>query len=392
MINEEIYNRVSAEFIRHFGCSHTIAAYAPGRVEVIGNHTDYNMGTVLSAAIDIGTFFLAAPSTDNICRLVAGDIMSEVSFNVSTIKPSVNNTWSNYVKGVFAGLLEIDNIDQGFLGMFLGNIPIGMGLSSSAALEISSALTLSTLYNINIEPMDMARIGQKAEHEYADVKCGLLDQITSLFGQDNELVMTDFRTLEVSSTPLHKDLCLIICDTGVKHALVESKYNERRLKCEEATRFFASRLDHPVDALCDVTPAELREHKHDMDEMCARCAEHVIGENDRVLKGKALLDADNPSAFGKLMFESHESSRLNFKNSCKELDFLVERSAGIPGILGARLSGGGFGGSIVVLVHRRDADIVKHAISSAYKKEFDYPCRTRTIVPSAGASLIDAVV
>jgi galactokinase len=375
-------------FKLHFRTAHSTCAFAPGRVEVLGNHTDYNEGFVLSAAIDMGTFFLAAPSNDTSCRLVAADIDEEVTFDISNPAPSTTSSWSNYVKGVLAGLRKHAEIKIGFLGMFLGNIPLGAGLSSSAALETSTALALCSLYDIRLPSLQLAKIGQKAEHQYAGVKCGLLDQISSLFGKEKHLVMTDFRSLAVTTVPLSDDARFLMCNTAVKHSLVDSEYNERREKCEQAAEFFAGVLNHPVSALRDVDWSEWEQYSPDMDDVTARRAAHVIGENSRVLKGNELLEQEHLEDFGKLMFESHRSSRENFENSCPELDFIVDTASKTPGALGARLSGGGFGGSAVILVHSRDADMVAKALASAYAKKFDHPCDIRLITPSNGARVV----
>lgn len=391
MVNEEIYGQVASGFASHFGVAHSVAAYAPGRAEVLGNHTDYNEGYVLSAAINLGTFFVAAPTSDNTCRIVAGDLMEEESFEITSLSPSAAGSWSNYVRGVVAGLRGQEEIPNGFLGMFLGNVPLGSGLSSSAALEVSTGLALSALYDMDISRPCMARICQTAEHEYAGVKCGLLDQITSLFGHEDQLVMTDFRTLEVATVPLGHDPCLVICDTAVKHSLVESEYNARRQKCREGADFLAGALDHPVIALRDVGWDEFEAYRGEMEPVAAMRAAHVISENERVMRGRSLLEQGKLEEFGELMFESHESSRTNFENSCPELDLLVNRAAEVPGVIGAKLCGGGFGGSVVALAYRRDADVVRQALASAYEKEFGHPCATRAILPAAGAHVVEAV-
>jgi len=375
-------------FRSHFGRDHAVAAYAPGRVEVLGNHTDYNEGCVLSAAINLGTFFLAAPADGAICRLIAGDIMEEATFDAAAPVPSAASAWANYCKGVLAGLSGHGRSGGGFLGLFLGNLPLGAGLSSSAALEMSAAKALCALYGIALDPITLARIGQTAEHEFAGVKCGLLDQITSLFGREKMLVMSDFRSLAVENVPLGDGVCFLMCNTNAKHALVDGAYNERRRKCEEAARFFASVLKHPVTALRDVSWAEWQEHSGRMDPLAARRAAHPIGENERVLNGRELLRQGNLEAFGQLMFDSHRSSREHFENSCRELDFLVDTARKVPGVLGARLSGGGFGGSAVLLVHPRDAAVIGQAMTTAYRREFGHPCDIRVITPSAGARLV----
>ena len=388
MINQDVYREAAEKFKEHYGRSHTIAAYAPGRVEVIGNHTDYNEGFVLSAAIDLGTFFLAAPTEAEDCRLTAGDVDEETLFAVSLISPSEKHGWSNYVRGVLAGLQKHGAITSGFDGLFLGNIPLGAGLSSSAALEMSSGLALNSLYGIEMEDLELARIGQAAENEYAGVKCGLLDQVSSLFGKEKALVMTDFRSLQVRHVPLGDDACLLMCNTRAKHALVDGEYNDRREKCEEAARFFASVLDHPVAALRDVSMEEWEQYSPQMTAAAARRAAHPIGEDERVLKGTELLQNGKPDEFGKLMFESHESSVSNFENSCPELDTIVNTAKDLPGVMGARLSGGGFGGSVVVLIHSRDVETLSKALGSAYKRKYGHTCDISVITPSAGAQVI----
>ncbi len=388
MINEEVFNELKQKFQDHFGCEHTVAAYAPGRVEVIGNHTDYNEGYVLSAAINYGTFFVAAPSEDSTCRLVAGDLMAEVTFDAASPAPVTENTWANYVIGVFDSLKEHGELSKGFNGMFLGNIPLGAGLSSSAALEITSGLGLCKLYGLTVDNLTLAKIGQKAEHEFAGVKCGLLDQISSIHGKKNSLVMSDFRSLEIENVPLGEDACFLMCNTHAKHALVDGEYNERREKCEEAAEFFKGKLDHEVTALRDVSWAEWEQYKDEMDPTTANRSAHPIGESERVIEAKELLAAGNLEAFGKLMFDSHDSSVNYFENSCPELDTVVNVAKNIPGVLGARLSGGGFGGSVVALVHPRDVETVSHAISTAFEKEHGQPCDINIIEPSDGAMVL----
>jgi len=388
VINREVYDEAASQFASWFGRPHTIASYAPGRVEVLGNHTDYNEGFVLSAAINLGTFFLAAPASSRDCRLVAGDIMQEETMDLDSLSPSEEKPWSNYVKGVLAGLLEKKKAATGFDALFYGNIPLGAGLSSSAALEISAGLAFGSLLDLAIDPLELAKIGRQAEHEYAGVRTGLLDQISSLFGRENGLVLTDFRSLEPRNVPFGGETCFLMCNTGVSHSLVESAYNERREKCEEAAAFFQSVLDHPVSKLRDVSIEEWETFSGRMDKTAAKRSAHVIGENDRVLRGVDLLERGEIKAFGELMFQSHESSRVNFENSCPELDVVVSAARDLEDVLGARLSGGGFGGSAVLLVRPHAVDTVSQAVSTAYTEKTGESCRARLITPAAGAGII----
>ena len=388
MVNESVYSELIKKYRAHFGHEPDVVAYAPGRIEVLGNHTDYNEGFVFSAAINYGTFFAASKSATKSCRLMAGDLMKEVTFETSAIEASKTDTWQNYVKGTLAGLTAVKAVPCGFDGMFLGNIPLGSGLSSSAALEMCTGLALSKLYGITVDNVALAKIGQKAEHVYAGCKCGLLDQISSLAGQAGKLVKTDFRSVTYETVELGSDACFLMCNTHAKHALVDGAYNERREACEQAAAHFAKVLRHPVSALRDVSMAEWAIYKRGLSETVANRAAHPIGEDERVLKGAELLAKGDLTGFGLLMFDSHESSRVLFENSCEELDAVVDAAKKIPGVLGARISGGGFGGSAVVLVHPRDAETASAALANAYAAKYGKPCDVSVIKPAAGAQLV----
>jgi len=404
MINEDVFRQAVSKFKEHYGFEPEAAAYAPGRVEVLGNHTDYNEGYVLSAAIDYGTFFLASKIEGEACRVVAGDLEEEARFSILSPEPNPKIGWINYVMGVAVQLCHWGDVSgsrrsqssgcrsdgrRPFAALLLGNVPLGAGLSSSAALEISSALALCRLYGLSVPDLDLARIGQRAEHEFAGVRIGLLDQISSLNGKKNSLVLSDFRSLEIENVPLGPEACFLVCNTKVKHALVDSAYNDRRKSCEQGVEFFRQRLNHPVRALRDVTSEELSSLSADMDSIVALRAAHVIGENERVLIGRQALQAGRLEEFGRLMFQSHDSSRHNFENSCKELDFLVETAHKINAVKGARLSGGGFGGSVVALLSPRDAEEVALELARAYEVEFGYACESMIIQPSERAMAIE---
>lgn len=389
MLNKPVYDELIGKYQSHFGRAPEAIAYAPGRIEVLGNHTDYNEGFVFSAAINYGTFFAASRRADTTCRLVAGDLMKEVAFDIANVEASKTDTWQNYVKGTFAGLADAQPVACGFDGMFFGNIPLGSGLSSSAALEMCTGLALGKLYGITVEPVALAKIGQKAEHVYAGCKCGLLDQISSLAGQSGKLVKTDFRSVTYETVDMGSDACFLMCNTHAKHALVDGAYNRLRESCEQATAHFAKTLRHPVQALRDVSMTEWALYRQGLPAEVADRAAHPIGENERVLKGADLLAKGDLAGFGALMFDSHESSRVLFGNSCEELDAVVDAAKNIPGVLGARLSGGGFGGSAVVLIHPRDAETAAAALANAYAARFGTPCDVSVINPAAGATCID---
>lgn len=374
---------------RRYGIGPGFAAYAPGRIEILGNHTDYNEGFVLSAAIDAGIAYGLSASGTPDCRLYSADFERSAACSAAEPGRSDEERWSNYSRGVLAFLRERFGFEpRGFLGTQIGDIPVGAGLSSSAALEIASGLAMAAFYGLEPEPIELARIGQRAEHEYAGVKCGLLDQISSLFGRSQALVFTDFRSLEVRTVALPPGMSFLIANTAVKHALVDSEYNERRQRCEQAAAYFARALGPGIRALRDVSWDDLGAHRGVLDPAIWRRAAHPIGENERVLRGVRMLEAGDAAGFGRLMFESHKSSMIYFENSCPELDTLVETARTIPGVLGARLSGGGFGGSIVALVESARIPAAGRALAEAYEREYGHAIEPREVVPSAGARLV----
>ncbi len=391
-MNIEILHQARSLFRDYYRREPLQIGYAPGRVEVLGNHTDYNEGFVLSSAIAQGTWFLAAPAPDAECRVVAGDVREQAVFPAADAQPDRRLPWANYIKGVWAGITARQPPAHGFLGLFLGDVPLGAGLSSSAALEMSAALALAALCDHTIAPLEMARIGQMAEHRFAGAQCGLLDQITSLFGRTDCLVLSDFRKLVVETIPAGAETLFLIINTGVKHRLVDSQYNRRRDECRQAAAHFASMLpDREIKSLRDVTAVCWKNYRHGLDDAAAKRALHVIGENERVLDGVKCLAKGDVAAFGRLMFASHESSRINFENSCEELDFVVDTARATNGVLGARLSGGGFGGSAVVLVAPDSVETAAQDLVSAYNARYDHACSILTVRPAAGAALYEEV-
>jgi galactokinase len=387
----DLISRLRVEHHSFHGRAPEIIAYAPGRVEILGNHTDYNEGFVLSAAVDAGIAFGLSPIEDDVCTLYAADLEESVRFQAVDPGRTDKERWSNYPRGVLTFLRERYGFrPRGFRGTLSGDIPIAAGLSSSAALEIASGLAFSALHGITPEKIALAQIGQKAEHEFAGVRCGLLDQISSLFGREHALVLADFRSLDVDTVSLPEGTAFMIANTEVKHTLVDSEYNDRRQRCEQAAEVFRRILGPQVRSLRDVRWADLMKYRDRLDPTVWRRAAHPVGENERVLAGVAALKHGEIAAFGRLMFESHESSRKNFENSCPELDTLVEAAKNTPGVYGARLSGGGFGGSIVAMIETEHAPAIAEALTSAYASAYGRRIEPRVVVPSAGARIIEA--
>ena len=390
MQNQEVYNKLVSKFEKMYGAKPEIVAYAPGRIEVLGNHTDYNEGYVFSAAIDKGTFFAVSKAEGTACELTAGDFMETARFDISDVKPATEMTWQNYVTGSFNWLFGGKPVDAkfGFRAMFLGNIPLGAGLSSSAALEMCTLLALQKLYGIEMDKTETAKVGQKAEHTFAGCPCGLLDQASSLYGKEGALVKSDFRYCRFESVPMGEGVAFMMVKSNAKHALVDGAYASRRQACEDAAKYFSEVLRKPVTHLRDVTMAEWVLYRGGLPETTAKRAVHPIGEDERVLQGAELLAKGDLKAFGALMYDSHESSRNWFENSCEELDAIVDAAKALPEVYGARLSGGGFGGSCCLLVDPSAADKIAAHITKEYKDRFGDEPDCKLIKASEGAHLV----
>lgn len=390
MQNQEVYDELVGKFEKVYGIKPAIVSYAPGRIEVLGNHTDYNEGYVFSAAIDKGTFFAVAPTADDTCELTAGDFMETAKFTTKTVAPANEMTWQNYVTGTFNWLFDGEpaKAPHGWKGMFLGNIPLGAGLSSSAALEMCTVLALAKMYGIEKDKTTMAKIGQKAEHTFAGCPCGLLDQASSMYGAEGALVKSDFRTNSFETVSMGPSVAFMMVKSNAKHALVDGAYASRRQACEDAAKYFAAVLRKPVTHLRDVTMAEWVLYRGGLSETTAKRAVHPIGEDERVIQGADLLAKGDLKAFGALMYDSHESSRNWFENSCEELDAIVDAAKALPEVYGARLSGGGFGGSCCLLVDPTAADKIAAHITKEYKAKFGDEPVCSVIKPSEGAHLV----
>ena len=345
-INSNIEN-----FTKRFGAAPAVCAAAPGRLEVLGNHTDYNEGFVLSAAVDRATTVSMSPVDGSICTIHENG--TDVTLDLNDLETYVKGDWRNYLKGLLLELKKRTCKFGAFNDELSSTVPLSAGMSSSAALEMAFSFALKTIYGIELSLPDWARVGQGVENNFMGLKSGLLDQFSSLYGKKDNLILCDFRTVEVLKTvSMPAGWCMVVANTMVKHNLVESDYNQRRQSCENALA--AIQKTHPeVKALRDVDSAMLDACKGDMDLTDWKRAKHVVGEDERVMEGVRLLEAGDVRGFGKLLFESHESSRIMFENSCKELDALVEIAKSIPGCAGARLSGGGFGG---ISIHLVEAD------------------------------------
>jgi galactokinase len=323
-----------------------VTGLSPGRAEWLGNHTDYNDGLVLGIGLEVGATVTARPRAGQQLVLRAEDLGEEVACELDALRPVEAGSWANYAIGVAAGFLDRGADGRGVELSIRSTVPMGAGLSSSAALECATARALQQAWGTDFDDLELARIGQEAEHQFAGVRCGLLDQVTSLFAVRDHAVFFDCRSLEVQKVPVPPEARFVIVQSGVKHALSDGAYNERRAECEEAARILGvGKLREATAAMLDAAEREGRLHG-----AALRRARHVVGENARVAAAVEALRAGDLVVVGRLMNESHESSRTLFENSCEELDFLASAAREIPGCLGARLTGGGFGGAVLALV------------------------------------------
>ena len=356
-------------------------ARGPGRVELLGNHTDYNDGLVLSVAINFAVTVRGTAREDGAATLRSTFYPETICEPLSRLdKQTGNAAWANYPLGVVSCLRQAGYPVEGFEMEVASDLPSGAGLSSSAALEVATARLLMKLFSLEIPRMELAKLCRRAENDYVGVQCGLLDQVSSIFGQQGQAIYLDCRSEEVRNIPLPPQTELLVFHTGVEHRLVGGEYNERRARCFSAARALG------VPALRDVSLSRLQAARAQLDPLIYRRAAHVVGENERVFAGIGDLQRGDGFAFGKLMFASHESSRLNFENSTPELDLLVALARGIPGVLGSRLTGGGFGGATISLVDAGRADEIARHLEKEYNARTGHAGRAYLCESADGAS------
>jgi galactokinase len=362
---------------------------APGRVNLIGEHTDYNEGFVLPVAIDLGITLALLPFDDGRVTVTLAETGETASFDLGSIGPKTG-TWIDYVAGTAWAMDEAGIPVRGFRGVLASDLPQGSGLSSSAALELASAFALSGGAAPAADRMTVARTAQRAENAYVGVNCGLMDQFASAFGEPGSALLLDCRTLDHRAIPMPlEDTALVVCHSGSPRRLESSAYNERRSQCEAAVAAIAA-VEDGVTALRDVTPAMLERHRDRLDPLVAARAEHIVHENDRVLATVAAFEADDLDEVGRLFGASHASMRDLFGISSPELDALVEIASGVPGVYGARLTGAGFGGCTVNLVRREAAPALRDAVLRDYGPRTGLTARVFEVEPSRGAAVLDA--
>jgi galactokinase len=371
-------------FKKHFSHTPVHTVRAPGRLELLGNHTDYNDGLVMALAVDRYINIAAEPRTDGKIELISSLFPQPEIFPANEFKKNPASPWANYVKGVLEQLQKRGVHFSGFNAAIHGTIPMGAGMSSSAALEVATALTVRKLYPFTLtlgglgaapkrdakgelpavgpaERLEFAKVSQAAENQFVGVKCGILDQISSLFGKAWSVIDIDCRSLTVENPPMPGE-AIIVCNSGVKHELIGGEYNELRQNCENAAKKLGAKFLRTVEL------KQVEAAKSQLSEREYACARHVTGEIARVVAGARALREGDHQQFGQYMFQSHESSRDFLKNSTKELDVLVELARKHSGCLGARLTGGGFGGATINLVKHHEAESFIEHMQREYEK------------------------
>ena len=363
-------NQLAEKFYAYFGCRPLAGAAAPGRLEVLGNHTDYNEGFVLSCTVGQNTRIMAAPAEGSRCRVMDFRGNQEMCFDLSDMDAPPPGNGSAYIIGMMNEMRKRGcKFTSGFIAGLESTVPLSAGMSSSAALETAAGLALGKLFNFDLSKPEWARAGQGVENNFLGLKSGLLDQFSSLFGKRNNIIMSDFRSVEVIGTlPLDENYVFVVINSMKKHHLVDSDYNVRRENCESAAAKLA-KIYPEVKTLRDVSPEMLENAARELSQLELLRARHVVNECARVKLASAILRQNDMKRFGQLLWDSHESSRINFENSTPELDYLVELSHSIPGAIGARLSGGGFGGISIHLVETATAESYAERVCAAYKAQ-----------------------
>jgi len=385
-----LIDRISTIYRQTFGNFPDHIVRAPGRVNLLGEHVDYNDGFVLPAAIDRATFIAFSQTNAPHSTLVAVDFDQQASFSPQTISTKTQTDssplpeWGLYPAGILWALMEEQLPAPSMNAVFASDVPRGSGLSSSASVEMAFVLAWQTLGGWDLPPMQRALLGQKAENRYVGVKCGIMDQFASACGVENNLLLLDCRSLEWKSIRLPDDVSIVIADTTVRRKLTSGEYNNRRAACEQAVRLLQQDLPH-IQSLRDVSVEQFNRLAGKLPSEIEKRARHVVEEIERTKQAEALLEAGDVQTFGRLMNECHVSLRDLYQVSCPELNVMVNIAQSLEGCYGARLTGAGFGGCTVNLVARQRAEHFARALSERYEAETSLHPEIYITRPSQGA-------
>ncbi|HTQ64705.1 MAG TPA: galactokinase [Puia sp.] len=357
---------IRQQFFEYYGKEALIVS-APGRVNLIGEHTDYNEGFVLPGAIDKKIYAAIAKNNQNTLEVYAGQYKEKFSFSLNNIKPVKG--WATYLLGIIYFLQQQKKSIDGIDVWIDGNVPVGAGMSSSAALCAAFGLALNELFGLGLTRIELALIGQKTEHHFAGVKCGIMDQFASLHGKSGHVIKLDCRSLEFEYIPFqYPEYKIVLVNTMVSHSLAGTEYNIRRQQCEEGVQIFRKHFPG-IHSLRDISIPQLEQYREDLPDIIYRRCHFVVFENDRLLQGCKLLSKGDLDGFGQLMYEAHDGLSNWYEVSCPESDFLTEH-AKLFGVTGARQMGGGFGGCTINIIKNDMVEKFSQYVSTVYEKEF----------------------
>lgn len=374
-------------FSRQYGGLPDLIVQAPGRVNLIGEHTDYNDGYVLPIAIDRSVLLAASRRTDRIVRLRTLDFDDQVAFSLDEVRYDERHRWSNYQRGVAFELQECGFDLPGIDVLITSDVPVGAGLSSSAALEVSMAVTWQQVTGFDLSRPELALLCQRAENNFVGVNCGIMDQFISALGQENAALLIDCRSLAHEAVSLPNGVVIVVMDTNKQRGLADSAYNTRRAECERGVALLQAHLPD-IQALRDVSLVEFERYADELPDNIRRRCRHVITENKRTLEGVRALSQGDASAFGRLMDASHVSLRDDYEVSCIELDAMVEAAWHAPGVIGARMTGGGFGGCAVAMVDQSQAQAFGEQVAQEYRRTVDLVPSLYVCSAQAGARVV----
>jgi galactokinase len=383
--------RIKHAFKTQYLSAPALLVRAPGRINLLGEHLDYNGGTVLPAAIDKAIYLAISPREDTICQLFAVDFGETHVFDLQTMVKDEARAWTHYPMGVVAQLQAQSVELRGFDLAIGGDLPSGAGVSSSAAVECGLAFALQQLFPNQLTKTALVQLAQRAENEYVGTQCGIMDQFAVMFGQRDMVIQLHCQTLAHQYVPFEaaaENLALILCDSGVKHTHSVSGYNTRREECETALRFFRS-FDANIQTLCDVSPTLFAEKGMALPPIVRQRVAYVLSEQQRVLAACEDLKMGDWAAFGEKMYATHRGLSQEYEVSCAELDFLVAQTLDDASVLGARMVGGGFGGCALFLVQKNAVEHFIHLQKQAYQNKFGRELRTHVVAIADGVGVME---